>query len=331
MPAIETQSLTKTFRVPEKEAGLRAALKSLFSRRFREVCAVQKVSFSIAEAELVGFLGANGAGKTTTLKMLSGLLHPTSGALQVLGHIPYERKAEFQKQITLVMGQRSQLWWELPAQETFRLNQKIYEIPEPEFQKSLAELTELLELKELVGIPVKKLSLGQRMKAELCAALLHRPKILLLDEPTLGLDVVMQKKVRNFILEYNRQRRATILLTSHNMDDVLELCPRVLIVDRGRLIFDGTLRQVVERYAPFKIIRADLAHPIALSEMEPFGKVLENGKDPTHLAVEVPRQEVSAVAARILQKFPVEDLTIEETPIDEVVRRIFTESWENIS
>src|SRR5208282_5805674 len=243
--------------VPEKEPGLWNAFKSLFHRRFREVPAVTEASFTIEKGELVGFLGANGAGKTTTLKMLSGLLNPTSGSASVRGFIPWERKAEFQKNFALVMGHRTQLWWELPAQETFKLNKEIYEIPDAEYRQSMDELVNLLELEDCLAIPVKKLSLGQRMKAELAVSMLHHPEVLLLDEPTLGLDVVMQKKLRQFILEYNRRNRATILLTSHNMDDVVELCKRVIIIERGQILYDGTLRQVVERYATHKIIRAD--------------------------------------------------------------------------
>ena len=288
--------------------------------------AVSDLNFEIEAGELVGFLGPNGAGKTTTLKMLSGLLHPTSGNLQVLGFIPYDRKTEFQKQISLVMGQRSQLWWELPAQETLKLNQKIYEIPEAQYERNLGELVELLDLKNLLNVPVKKLSLGQRMKAELCASLLHHPRLLLLDEPTLGLDVVMQKRIREFIREYNIKHGATILLTSHNMDDVVELCPRVLIIDEGKLLYDGSLKKVVNSYAPNKVLTVDLAEPTPLGRLESIGRILSNGiSGPTlHVKLEVPRKEVSKKAAELLSRFPVLDLTIEETPMDEIIRHIFT-------
>lgn len=242
-PIIEVDHLTKNFRVPQKSPGLLGALKGLFSRHSKEVQAVRDITFSIAEGELVGFLGPNGAGKTTTLKMLSGLLHPTSGDARVLGYSPWKRERAFQKQITMVMGQRTQLWWDLPAWDSFLLNKEIYEIPETQFQETVKELADLLEIQDLLEVPVKKLSLGQRMKAELACSLLHRPKVLLLDEPTIGLDVLMQQKVREFVLAYNKRWKATVLLTSHNMDDVAELCPRVILINHGRLLFDGTLDQ----------------------------------------------------------------------------------------
>lgn len=322
MPDIEVRGLSKVFRVPEKDPGLGGAVKALFHRRFRDVPAVTGVTFDVAEGELVGFLGENGAGKTTTLKMLSGLLHPTGGTASVLGFEPWKRKPAFQRNFSLVMGHRSQLWWEIPAQETFRLNQEIYEIPETEYRRNVDELVELLDLKDCLSVPVKKLSLGQRMKAELAAAILHRPKLLLLDEPTIGLDVVMQKKVRQFILEYNRRYKATILLTSHNMDDVSELCKRVLIIEQGRLLYDGSLRQVVERYAPNKVMRVDFSRDVAPADLERVGQVLES-RGP-FAVLEVPRQSVSARAADLLARFPVVDLTIEETPVNEVVRRLFS-------
>lgn len=243
MTAIDVRRLSKTYRVPQKEPGFWGTLKSVFHRRTRDVPAVQDIIFSIAEGELVGFLGPNGAGKTTTLKMLAGLLHPTSGEAQVLGFTPWKRQRAFQKQFTMVMGQRSQLWWDLPAWDSFLLNREIYEIPEPQFRDTIQELESLLELGDLRDTPVKKLSLGQRMKAELACALLHRPSVLLLDEPTIGLDVLMQQKVRQFIRDYNRLRKATILLTSHNMEDIAELCPRIILINHGRLLFDGTLAQ----------------------------------------------------------------------------------------
>lgn len=323
MPVIDVRRLSKVFRVPEKEPGLWNSVRSLFHRRFREVPAVSGITFHVEEGELVGFLGANGAGKTTTLKMLSGLLHPSSGSAQVMGFVPWKRKTEFQKRFALVMGHRTQLWWDLPAQETLRLNQEIYEIPEPEFRRSLEELVELLDLRDCLSIPVKKLSLGQRMKAELAASILHRPRVLFLDEPTLGLDVVMQKKLRRFILEYNRRSRATILLTSHNMDDVVALCQRVLIIDRGRLLYDGALHRVVERYATHKVIRADFHSETASADLANLGRVLEH--QPSRAVLEVPRKEVSRRAAELLSRFSVADLTIEETPIQDIVGRIFAD------
>jgi ABC-2 type transport system ATP-binding protein len=236
---IDVQGLSKTFRVAQKEPGLSGAIKGLFTRQYRDVHAVRDISFSIKEGELVGFLGPNGAGKTTTLKMLSGLLHPTSGTAQVLEHIPWNRAREFQKQFTMVMGQRTQLWWDLPAWDSFLLNKEIYEIPQARFDETVEELSKLLEIQDLLSVPVKKLSLGQRMKAELACSLLHRPRVLLLDEPTIGLDVLMQQKVRHFILEYNRRYKATVLLTSHNMEDISELCTRLILINHGQILFDG--------------------------------------------------------------------------------------------
>ncbi|MBI4376272.1 MAG: ATP-binding cassette domain-containing protein [Elusimicrobia bacterium] len=315
---------TQDYIVPEKEEGLLAALRSLVLRKFRKVRAVDGVSLSIEEGELVGFLGANGAGKTTTLKMLSGLLTPTEGSAEVLGHVPWRRDPEFQKRISLVMGQRSQLWWELPAQETFLLNKVIYGMSEAEYKANLEELSELLQIGPLLSVPVKKLSLGQRMRAELALALLHHPRLLLLDEPTLGLDVVMQKKVREFIRAYNRKHRATILLTSHNMDDVVELCPRVLIIELGKILYDGSLEQLISRYAENKFISVIFEREIALGPLANIGRVVANGG--LRAVLEVPRREVSRRAAELLGSFPVADLTIEEVSIDEIVRRIFTQA-----
>ncbi len=251
--AIEAIGLSKHFKVPQKAPGLKGALQGLFARQYRDVHAVKDVSFTIQEGELVGFLGPNGAGKTTTLKMLSGLLHPSGGTAHVLGFVPWKRERRFQKQLTMIMGQRTQLWWDLPAWDSFLLNKEIFEIPDAEFEVTAKELTHLLEIEDLVEIPVKKLSLGQRMKAELACSLLHNPRVLLMDEPTIGLDVMMQQKVRQFILQYNRRRKATILLTSHNMDDVSELCSRVILIDHGRILFDGPLSDIHKRYGDGKL------------------------------------------------------------------------------
>lgn len=247
-PIIQLSHLSKTYRVAHKEPGLVGALKGIFSRTYRDVPAVRDISFSIDEGELVGFLGPNGAGKTTTLKMLSGLLHPSTGEAHVMGFVPWKRERAFQKQITMVMGQRSQLWWELPAWDSFLLNKEIFEISKTQFEETTKELSSLLEIEDLLDIPVKKLSLGQRMKAELACSLLHRPKVLLMDEPTIGLDVVMQQKVRQFIKEYNQRYKATILLTSHNMDDVAELCTRLILINHGQVLFDGSIAEFHVRY-----------------------------------------------------------------------------------
>ena len=322
--AIETKGLTKDYRSPLKEPGLWGGVKSLINRKYKDTRAVDDISFRIEEGELVGFLGANGAGKTTTLKMLSGLLTPTSGEAVALGHVPWRREADFQRSISLVMGQRSQLWWEIPAYETFKLNQAIYGLSEPDFRKHLDELVDLLELGEHLSVPVKKLSLGQRMRCELAASLLHRPKLLLLDEPTIGLDVVMQKAVREFIKAYNARSGATIMLTSHNMTDVVELCRRVIVIEKGRLLYDGPLDRLVERYADHKIMRARFTTPVDPADLKAFGTVVKY-EDST-VTLEVPRAKMAASAAALLASYPVADLNVEEVDIDDIVRRLFTHS-----
>jgi len=322
--AIETRGLTKDYRSPLKEPGLWGGVKSLFDRKYKDTRAVDGVSFTIQEGELVGFLGANGAGKTTTLKMLSGLLTPTAGEALALGHVPWEREASFQRSISLVMGQRSQLWWEIPAYETFKLNQAIYGLSEADFRTHLDELVDLLELGEHLSVPVKKLSLGQRMRCELAASLLHRPKLLLLDEPTIGLDVVMQKAVREFIKAYNARSGSTIMLTSHNMTDVVELCKRVIVIEKGRLLYDGPLDRLVERYADHKIMRARFTTPVDPADLKAFGNVVKY-EDST-VTLEVPRAKMAAAAAALLASYPVADLNVEEVDIDDIVRRLFTNS-----
>jgi len=270
----------------------------------------------------VGFLGPNGAGKTTTLKLLSGLLYPTSGKMTILGYVPFKREELFLKKFSMVMGQRTQLWWDLPARETFALNQKIYEIPEIVFKKRKEELIEILELKELVDVPVKKLSLGERMKAELACALLHEPEILLLDEPTLGLDLLMQKKLRHFILEYNKRTESTIVLTSHNMSDVEELCKRVMIVNEGQLLYDGELEKIVEHYTPEKLVTLSSSKTIEPELLKKFGRMVSiNG---TTAKIEVARKEVASTIQKLFNAIPLIDLSIEELPIEEIIRRVFS-------
>lgn len=319
---IHVTSLKKYYRVHEKEPGLVGSLKSLVVRKHFDVKAVDDVSFKINEGELVGFIGPNGAGKTTTLKCLSGLLYPTSGEIAVLGYNPWDRKPEFQKQFALVMGQKNQLWWDLPPMETFMLNKEIYEIPEDKFKKTLSELVELLDVKNILKIQVRKLSLGQRMKCELIAALLHNPKVLFLDEPTIGLDVVMQKVMRDFIKQYNRQFKSTILLTSHYMGDVKELCRRVIIIDQGKIIFDGKLQDVIDRFARNKILTIIFAKDIDQRKLAEFGDVRYYAFPKAR--VNVKRDEVAKKAAKLLEEFPVADLTIEEPPIEAIIREVFT-------
>ncbi len=327
MTAIEAKNISKTFKIVKREPGFAGALKAFWKREHVDVEAAKNISLNIQEGELVGFVGPNGAGKTTTLKMISGLLYPTGGLVTTLGFSPQKREHAFLRAITLVMGNRSQLWWEIPVEESLKLNKEIYELSDDFYSNSLTELVDLLEIKDILQTPVKKLSLGQRMKAELCAALLHRPKLLLLDEPTLGLDILMQKKVRKFLAEYNKKSKATILLTSHNMDDVLELCERILIIDRGSLIYDGSLKDVIAKYAPTKRIRVDFAQTM-VSELAQEWKLRSVNGD--HLAFEanVLRKEIPSFTAQLLNaagsKIPdVADLTIEETPIEEIIGKIF--------
>lgn len=323
MPVIEVNNLKKYYQVHQKEPGLLGSLKSLVKRKYYDVKAVDDVSFKINEGELVGFIGPNGAGKTTALKVLSGLLYPTGGFISVLGHNPYKREAALQKQFSLVMGQKNQLWWDLPPMETFILNKEIYEIPDAQYKKTLGELVEMLEVKDVLKIQVRKLSLGQRMKCELIAALIHSPKILFLDEPTIGLDVVMQKKMRDFIKNYNQLFKATIVLTSHYMDDVKELCERVLVIDKGKLMFDGKLKDIIEKFADHKRLLVDLQGSPTREDLEQIGDV-ESFELP-RAVIKVPRGQVSEKAIKLLTNFQVADLNIEEESIEDIIRRLFTQ------
>jgi len=322
MQAIEIKNLKKYYRVHKKEPGLSGSIKSLFKRKYEDVKAVDNISFQIEEGELVGFIGPNGAGKTTTLKCLSGLLYPTSGFVSVLGYTPYDRKKEFLKQISLVMGQKNQLWWDLPAMETFILNREIYEIPKMQFEKTLEELTALLEVKDILKVQVRKLSLGQRMKCELIAALLHSPKVLFLDEPTIGLDVVSQKKMRDFIRDYNQKKKSTIILTSHYMGDVKELCQRVIIIDKGRVIFDGQLSEITRKFADHKIISVVFSKEIDPKKLAEIGEVKDYHFPKAVISVK--REVASVSASELLQDFPVADLNIEEVAIEDIIREVFT-------
>ncbi len=322
MDIISVKDLKKHYQIAQKEAGLAGSFKSLLHRQYSVVKAVDGVSFAISEGELVGFIGPNGAGKTTTLKVLSGLLYPTSGAVSVLGFTPWKRQPAFQKQFSLVLGQKNQLWWDLPAQESFILNKEIYEVPDAQYKSTLDTLVQLLEVADLLKIQVRKLSLGQRMKMELIAALIHSPKILFLDEPTIGLDVVMQKKMRDFIKDYNRQYHSTIILTSHYMDDVKELCDRVIIINQGRLLFDGQLDEIIKKFANHKILTVIFSKDINPDALKSVGQVREFTYP--RALISVPRAETSAAASRLLRDFPVADLNIEEPAIEDVIREVFT-------
>ena len=325
-PPILVRGLSKVFRVHEREEGLAPTLRSLFARRFTLIEAVRDVSFEIAEGEMVGFLGPNGAGKTTTLKMLSGLLHPTAGDARVLGHTPWKRQDELLKQITLVMGNRSQLIWEIPAADSMRVLQEIFGLPNERYQRSLRELVELLELEPLLHKPVRNLSLGERMKVEFAAALIHEPRVLFLDEPTIGLDVTMQARIRRFVAEYNRRTGASILLTSHYMDDVVALCRRVIVIHRGHLLYDGALTGLAERMAPYKLIRLSLRDGLASVPLDAYGETIEREPGETRITLRVPREDAPDRTARLVHDFGelVLDLTLEDPPIEEVIDRVFS-------
>lgn len=323
MLTIEVKNLSKTYEYYKKEAGLWASIKSLFKREKLYTQAVKGICFFLKEGELVGFIGPNGAGKTTTLKMLSGILYPSAGQAQVLGFIPWQRKKEYQKQFALVMGQKTQLWWDLPAMETFVLNKEIYEIPQEVFDSNLKELTKLLSLKNLTNIPVRKLSLGERMKCELVAALLHNPKVLFLDEPTIGLDVVSQQNMWEFIKKYNQIKKTTIILTSHYMEDVERLCPRVIVIDKGKIIYDGETNSLIKKYVEHKILKISFTNGIKKENFAQFGEIIEMPTDKI-ITLKVRQEEAPKIASQILNSFPVDDILINEPDLEEVVRRIFT-------
>ena len=321
---VHVDELTKTYVVPERDAGLAAAMRALVKRRHREVHAVESISFEVESGEIVGFLGPNGAGKTTTLKMLSGLLYPTSGVATVLGHAPSKRERQFLRQITLVMGNRNQLQWDLPALDSFELNRAIYRIPRADFTTLRDELIELLDVDDLVRKPVRNLSLGERMKVEVVGSLLHRPRVLFLDEPTIGLDVTMQKRIRGFIAEYNRRYEATVLLTSHYMADVEALCKRVIVIHHGRILFDGPLAALGERFAAYKTIAVELqdgAHDLAR-----YGDVLQ--QEGLRATLRVPRADTAQVTARLLAEQDVADLTVVDPPIEDVIELVFAQERE---
>lgn len=318
---IIVKELSKHYQVPTRQAGLRAAFTSLFHRTYRTVKAVEQISFSIEPGEVVGFLGPNGAGKTTTLKMLSGLLHPTSGEARVLGYAPFQRTPAFLQQITLVMGNRQQLNWDLPALDSFDLQRAIYNIPAADFKKTRDEFIDLLDLKDLVQKPVRNLSLGERMKVEIVGALLHRPKVLFLDEPTIGLDVTMQHRIRDFIAEYNRKYNATVLLTSHYMADVEALCRRVIVIHNGRLLFDGDLNTLVSRFSAYKTVEITVEHfNPALSQ---YAEIIS--QDGARVKFRVPKADTAQVTARILTDVQVDDLTVEDPPIEDIIEKIFSQ------
>ncbi len=323
---IVVEGLSKTYQVTDREGGFGAAVRSFVKRKFRDVKAVQNVSFRIGQGEIVGFLGPNGAGKTTTLKMLAGLLHPTSGSAKVLGFTPWERNSGYLRSMTLVMGQRNRLSWDIPAADSFLLNQAIYRISDADYKRVFDELNELLDLAPIIRKPVRNLSLGERMKCELAASLLHRPAVLFLDEPTIGLDISAQVRIRAFLKEYNRRSGATILLTSHYMADVTALCERIIIIHHGQTKYDGKLVDLSRRIAPFKLIGVTLGD-CADCDLSRYGTVVpgEGSEDAGKHSVQVKADEVAAITARMLAELPVVDLTIEDPPIEDVIERAFHE------
>ena len=323
MPAIEVNGLTKAFRTYKKQPGFRGAIKGLFHRQYEQTVAVKEVSFKVEPGELVGFLGPNGAGKTTTLKMLAGLLYPTSGSARVLGYVPWERDDGYRRQFALLLGQKNQLWWDLPARESLDLNAKIYGISETDRDRTVNEMTELLGVRDKLNVSVRELSLGERTKMELIASLLHKPRILFLDEPTIGLDVVSQKTVREFLREHNAKQKTTILLTSHYMADIQELCERVIIIDHGMIFFDGKLSEVLDRFADFKLItiQCDGAGNWSPGSLKKYGEILEQTSH--NIRLKVKRDRVIPVCKALLDELPVTDIDIQEVPIEEVIRRIF--------
>ena len=318
---ITVAELSKTYFVPERDAGLWSSLKSLVRRKSRVVRAVDTISFNIAPGEVVGFLGPNGAGKTTTLKMLSGLLYPTSGALSVLDYTPSRREKDFLRQITLIMGNRNQLQWDLPALDSFELNRAIYHIPQAEFKRIRDEFIDLLDLGALVNKPVRNLSLGERMKMEIVGSLLHRPRVLFLDEPTIGLDVTMQRRIRNFIATYNQRYGATVLLTSHYMTDVEALCRRVIVIHHGHILFDGRLTDLTEQFASYKTINVTLED--SSIDLSSYGAVME--REAEMIKLRVPKTETARITSRLLSECSITDLTIEDPPIEDVIEQVFTQ------
>ena len=319
MPVITVDHLSKSYFVPEREAGLGAALKSLVKRKTREVKAVDAISFEIGQGEIVGFLGPNGVGKTTTLKMLSGLLYPTGGDARVLGYVPEKRERGFLTQVTLVMGNRNQLQWDIPALDSYDLQRAIYGLDPAEYRRTRDELIDLMQVGDLIRKPVRNLSLGERMKVEFIGALLHKPKVIFLDEPTLGLDVTMQRRLREFIAGYNARTGATVLLTSHYMADVEALCKRVIVIHHGTLLFDGDLSGLSERFASYKTISVSLDQ--APPALEGYGEVVAT--DGARVTLRVPKAETSRATARLLTDLSVVDLTVEDPPIDDVIEKVF--------
>jgi ABC-2 type transport system ATP-binding protein len=324
MPIIEATDLTKVYRVAQRKDGVRSALRGLFRREYKEVRAVDGVSFAIEPGEMVAFLGPNGAGKTTTLKMLSGIIFPTSGTATVLGFTPWDRADAFRRRFALVMGQKNQLWWDLPAADSFQLHREIYSLPPDEFTRTLDDLTDLFGVRELTRQAVRELSLGERMKMELIAALLHRPRLLLLDEPTIGLDVVAQATIQKCLREYNAEHGVTMLLTSHYMRDVEALCSRVLVISHGQVIYDGPLSGIIEQFSRSKLVKLQFAGETAPSGLERYGEV--TGQEGPVVDLKVERSRVAEVLSTVLDRHTIVDVSIQDPPLDQVIAKVFEEA-----
>jgi len=325
-PIITVGHLSRSFRSYKKEPGVLGSLRSLYHRDFFDVHAVKDISFTINPGEAIGFIGPNGAGKTTTLKMLSGLLYPSAGQVSVLGYEPFQRKPEYLKKYALIMGQKSQLWWDLPPLEGFILNKEIYQVSDTSFNANIRYLADLLDVTSVLKIPVRKLSLGQRMKCELIAALIHNPQILFLDEPTIGLDVVVQKKIRAFLKTHNQEKKTTIILTSHNMDDVQEICKRIIIINHGSLIYDGPLADLTKQYAKNKVLKLIFNQPVTKTELKKYGTITHFEVGGLSATISVPRVKHTTIAGDILRDFSVDDLDIAETSLEDIIREIFETS-----
>jgi ABC-2 type transport system ATP-binding protein len=321
MSIIEIKDLKKSYRVFQKQEGLRNAFRSLFDRQYKTIEAVRNVSLSVEQGEFVAFLGPNGAGKTTTLKLLSGVIYPTSGSATVMGYVPWERKLEYRRRFALVMGQKNQLWWDLPAQESFRLHQHIYRIDEKAFDQTIAELSDLLGIKDLMQRPVRELSLGERMKMELTAALLHSPEVLFLDEPTIGLDVIAQHNIQQFLKYYQEKRKITILLTSHYMKDIAALCKRVVVIADGLIQYDGSLSGIIESFSSTKLITVQLPDATNADDLSKFGSI-ESIELP-RVTFRVPKPEVASKLAAVLGAYSVADVAVEDPPLEEVIASLF--------
>ncbi|PWW34718.1 ABC-2 type transport system ATP-binding protein [Paenibacillus pabuli] len=321
MSIIQMEGLSKSFKYYEKELGLKKSLKNLVKRKSLIKEAVSEISLVIDQGEMVGFLGPNGSGKTTTLKMLSGILYPTSGQATVLGYVPWERKKEFKMQFSIVMGQKSQLWWDLPANESLYLNKCIYEVEDKPYNLVLDELTEMLDVKDLLNIQVRRLSLGERMKMELIASLIHRPKVIFLDEPTIGLDLISQKRIREFLKYYNQQTKATVILTSHYMADIEDLCKRTIIINQGKIVYDGDLRRVNELFHAKKIIKLQFTDEVPRQALSDYGTITQH--DGMNVVMEINKHDLQRLSKMILDRFPILDFTVEDIPVERGIESLY--------